>query len=281
MNEFKKLHEDPQVLHIGTCPPRSYYIPAETEKAAKDALPTGKSGRTLSLNGTWRFMYYESFDKAVDFGAADIHAVTDERMDTIPVPSCIQNHGYDRHMYTNIRYPFPYDPPHIPDENPCALYRRNFEIPDTMRLERSFLNFEGVDSCFYVWINKQFAGYSTVSHSSSEFEITDFLNGGSNTIEVLVFKWSAGSYLEDQDKLRMSGIFRDVYILCRPREYTEDIFVKTDLNADFTECVLSADIKLSGNPEVQLSLYAPDGTLCAQKTLHGGEKPEFVLKNPL
>ena len=281
MNEFKKLYEDPQVLHIGTCPPRSYYIPAETEKAAQDALPTGKSGRTLSLNGTWRFMYYESFDKAVDFGAADIHAVTDERMDTIPVPSCIQNHGYDRHMYTNIRYPFPYDPPHIPDENPCALYRRNFEIPDTMRLERSFLNFEGVDSCFYVWINKQFAGYSTISHSSSEFEITDFLNGGTNTIEVLVFKWSAGSYLEDQDKLRMSGIFRDVYILCRPREYTEDIFVKTDLNADFTECVLSADIKLSGSPEVQLSLYAPDGTLCAQKTLSGGAKPEFVLKNPL
>ncbi|WP_428768800.1 glycoside hydrolase family 2 TIM barrel-domain containing protein [Treponema sp. HNW] len=283
MNEFKKLHEDPRLLHIGTCPPRSYYIPAETAKAAQDALRTGSSGRVLSLNGTWRFMYYESFDKAVDAdsGIEALRSLRDECMDIVPVPSCIQNHGYDRHMYTNFRYPFPYDPPYIPDENPCAWYRRDFSVPETAGLERSFLNFEGVDSCFYVWINKKFAGYSTVSHSSSEFEITDFLCAGINTIEVLIFKWSAGSYLEDQDKLRMSGIFRDVYILCRPREYMEDVFVKTDLNADFTECVLSADIRLAGSPAVELSLYAPDGILCAQKTPSTGGKTEFVLKNPL
>lgn len=130
------------------------------------------------------------------------------------MPSVWQNHGHDRHQYTNVSYPFPYDPPYVPLENPCGAYVRDFDL-DAVE-GKYFLNFEGVDSCFYLWLNGQFVGYSQVSHSTSEFDATPYLRAGKNTVAVLVLKWCDGSYFEDQDKLRMSGIFRDVYLLRRP-----------------------------------------------------------------
>ena len=142
------------------------------------------------------------------------------QFDTIPVPSCWQNYGYDTHQYTNIKYPFPFDPPYVPHDNPCGVYVRTFNCD--MSEEKYYLNFEGVDSCFYVWINDEFVGYSQVSHCTSEFDITDKLKKGENTIYVLVLKWCDGSYLEDQDEFRMSGIFRDVYILARPEKHVRD-----------------------------------------------------------
>mgnify|MGYP000118604711 CR=1 FL=1 len=150
--------------------------------------------------------------------------------DTIPVPSCWQTLGYDRHQYTNIRYPFPADPPYVPKENPCGAYLYDFTYQKDAAAPRAFLNFEGVASCFYVWLNGQFIGYSQVAHSTSEFDVTKFLQNGTNHLAVLVLKWCDGSYMEDQDMFRMNGIFRDVYLLHRPEQCIEDYFITTDIH---------------------------------------------------
>lgn len=148
---------------------------------------------------------------------------------TIPVPSVWQNHGFDRHQYTNVNYPFPLDPPYVPQNNPCGVYVRAFDHRTDPAAPHTFLNFEGVDSCFYVWINGTFVGYSQVSHATSEFDVTESLTDGRNVITVLVLKWCDGSYLEDQDKFRMSGIFRSVYLLDRPAGSIRDYFAHTSI----------------------------------------------------
>ena len=150
--------------------------------------------------------------------------------DSIPVPSVWQNHGYDHHQYTNIRYPFPADPPYVPKENPCGAYLYDFTYQKDAAAPRAFLNFEGVASCLYVWLNGQFVGYSQVAHSTSEFDVTKFLQDGANHLAVLVLKWCDGSYMEDQDMFRMNGIFRDVYLLHRPEQCIEDYFITTDIH---------------------------------------------------
>lgn len=269
--KFTKLHENPEILHVGTCPNRSYYLP----KAPGDE---GDSSRVCLLNGTWSFRYFDSFlDVFPDVSAEDI-CFDEDDMDEIEVPSCWQNAGYDRHMYTNIRYPFPFDPPYVPDENPCGLYLRHFCMTQEDLSRKTYLNFEGVDSCFYLWINEQFAGYSQVSHSTSEFDITDLLVEGENSVAVLVLKWCDGSYLEDQDKLRMSGIFRDVYLISRPENHIRDYFVKTELSGDYTSAAVRVETDLNGTPEVTAELYDPFGSLvgtCA------GADLQFTVENPL
>lgn len=108
------------------------------------------------------------------------------------------------HQYINQKYPIPYEPPYVPSENPCGAYKKVFHV-DKRPNETTYLNFEGVDSCFYVWVNGMFVGYSQVSHATSEFDITKYIVDGENILAVLVLKWCDGTYLEDQDKLRMSG----------------------------------------------------------------------------
>ena len=218
---LEKYYEDPSTLHIGTEQPRAYYIPFSDKDAAL-TLPREESDRFISLNGTWAFRYEKSVYDMPELG--DIRF-----RDTIPVPSCWQCEGYDVHNYTNTRYPFPFDPPYVPNETPCAMYERSFIISRDDS-KRYMLNFEGVDSCFYLWINGKRVGYSQVSHSTSEFDITDFVTDGWNNINVLVLKWCDGSYLEDQDKFRMSGIFRDVYILVRDEGHINDFFIRTKLS---------------------------------------------------
>ena len=254
---LRQFHEDPQILHVGTCPIRSYYLPFADEEESH----TGVSSRVFSLDGEWAFRYFESFGQAVD--PEEGLCFDEEEMGSIPVPSCWQNHGYGRHMYTNVRYPFPVDPPYVPDENPCGLYVRHFELEEKDQEARWFLNFEGVDSCFYLWVNGEFAGYSQVSHATSEFELTELLQEGDNTLAVLVLQWCDGSYLEDQDKLRMSGIFRDVYLLARPQAYLRDFFVKESFAPDFSSAQVTVELEAEGKLDLTASLYAPDGTLAA------------------
>lgn len=266
--KFEKLHENPAVLHVGTCPNRSYYLPQS---------PLGADDRIISLNGTWSFRYYDSF---LDVFPADPNegiGFDEDDMDEIEVPSCWQNAGYGRHQYTNVNYPIPYDPPYVPDENPAGLYLRTFTVTPEMMARRTFLNFEGVDSCLYLWINEEFAGYSQVSHSTSEFEITDLIREGENSIAVLVLQWCDGTYLEDQDKLRMSGIFRDVYLLSRPEAHIRDFFVKTALNGDFSKAEITVEIECAGTPEVTAELYSPDGALLSQCT---GDV-RFTVEDPI
>lgn len=198
-------HENFSVLHKGTEPNRSYYIPLDE---------TGKERRQM-LSGMWKFRYHNCVEDVDD----DFFAVAYDagEFDDLMVPSCWQTNGYDRHQYTNVRYPFPCDPPYVPDENPCGAYVKDFFLTEEEAQMELFLNFEGVDSCFYVWVNGKEVGYSQVSHSTSEFDITSHVRTGKNRLAVLVMKWCDGSYLEDQDKFRMSGIFRDVYLIMRPR----------------------------------------------------------------
>ena len=214
-------YEDLHTHHLGTTPNRSYFIPASIRM---DDLVEHRerSDRFQLLNGDWKFKYCES-----------IHAFDDQfyeqgfdasAWDSIPVPSVWQNHGYDQHQYTNIRYPFPVDPPYVPVDNPCGAYLYDFLYTPDKAAPRAYLNFEGVDSCFYVWLNGKYVGYSEVSHSTSEFDVSEFIVEGKNTLAVLVLKWCDGSYLEDQDKFRTTGIFRDVYILKRPENCIRDYF---------------------------------------------------------
>lgn len=274
--EFKTFHENPDVLHVGTCPNRSYYIPYANAEEAE----WGGSSRVRDLNGTWEFKYYPSFSQVFPGGLAGDFAVDEEEMDLIEVPSCWQNWGYDRHQYTNVRYPFPFDPPFVPDENPCGLYVKTFLMEPAELEFRNFLNFEGVDSCFYLWVNGEFTGYSQVSHSTSEFEITDLLHEGENTIAVLVLKWCDGSYLEDQDKLRMSGIFRDVMILSRPQNHIRDFFLHTDLSEDFSSAEVWADLDLCGEIPVTAELFDADGASLGSCNAQNG-KIRFSLEHPV
>lgn len=203
MNYYENL----QTLHINTETNRAYYLPYDQKQTV---------ARQILLSGTWQFQYYSNpYEVPDNFFRPEFNEVM---WDDLPVPSCIQNHGYDQHQYTNTRIPFPYDRPYVPHENPCGIYRKSFSLTKEQLDHKIYLNFEGVDSCFYVWVNGEWVGYSQVSHSTSEFYISKWLHEGENTLAVLVLKWCDGSYLEDQDKFRMTGIFRDVYLLLRFRE---------------------------------------------------------------
>ena len=272
---IEKYYENLDCLHIGTQPARSYYIPYASCDEALFAENRLHSSRFLSLNGTWQFKYFKS---VYDFEEAIISDSSTD-FDEIPVPSVWQMHGYDRHQYINIRYPFPFDPPYVPNDNPCGLYKREFNL-EKLDFERYYINFEGVDSCFYVYINGQFVGYSQVSHCTSEFDITNFVNSGVNSIAVLVLKWCDGSYLEDQDKFRMSGIFRDVYILRRPKEHINDFELKTELSEDFNNAKLTLELKHNNDIKCSSSYFFFDAK---GKLLESGEavdKIEISLKNP-
>ncbi len=219
-HHYENLH----ILHENTMPDRNYYIPAE--KAYSTSLDArDHSDRVQFLNGTWKFRYYDSIYNLQDEFYSEGYDVS--CFDDIPVPSVWQMHGYDYHQYTNVRYPFAFDPPYVPKDNPCGAYVTDFDYDQNEDAPLAHLNFEGVDSCFYVWLNGRYVGYSQVSHSTSEFDITEFIRNGSNRLCVLVLKWCDGSYLEDQDKFRMSGIFRDVYILKRPAGSVFDYFIRT------------------------------------------------------
>jgi beta-galactosidase len=212
-------HENPDIFHVNTLPAHSYFIPFAPGQNPFDARK--KSRRFELLNGRWSFCYYPSLiDLPDNFAEVKFAAKILESGKKIPVPSNWQLHGYDQAQYTNVDYPIPYNPPFVPDENPTGVYYKTYNYkPDG--LER-ILCFEGADSCIYVYVNGKFCGFSEVSHHTSEFNITSLLQEGQNIITVAVLKWCFGTYFEDQDKIRLSGIFRDVYVLSRPKKRISD-----------------------------------------------------------
>ena len=253
-----RYYEDLSVLHENTMPARAYYVPASIRM---DNLMEHreKSDRMQLLNGTWKFRYFNSiYDVQDSFFEKDYDT---ENFDEIQVPSVWQMAGYDAHQYTNIRYPFPFDPPYVPQDIPCGAYVHTFNYGRDENAPKAFLNFEGVDSCFYVWINGSYVGYSQVSHMTSEFDITDLLQDGTNTVAVLVMKWCDGSYLEDQDKFRMSGIFRDVYILKRPEQTIRDYHIKTKIEGMLAKVEL--DMKFYSPANVKISIEDRNGAVVA------------------
>ena len=253
-----RYYENLSVLHENTMPVRAYYIPAS---GRMDNLVERreKSDRMQLLNGTWKFQYFNSiYDIQDSFFEKNYDT---ENFDEIQVPSVWQMAGYDTHQYTNIRYPFPFDPPYVPQDIPCGAYVHTFEYSRDEKAPKSFLNFEGVDSCFYVWINGSYIGYSQVSHMTSEFDVTDVLQDGTNTVAVLVMKWCDGSYLEDQDKFRMSGIFRDVYILKRPKQAISDYHIKTRIEDMLAK--VEIEMKFYSPLNVKISIEDRNGAVVA------------------
>ena len=201
--------ENPKVTGINVLPSRAYYIPRTL----------GGAERKLLLNGEWDFGYTQ-----------DIRTLDEKRLTytrRMPVPACVQMHGVDRPDYINSPYPFPYIPPHMPKKIPAFFYRKRVVFRREQLFGKVYLLFEGVDNVFYVYLNGNFVGYGTVSHSTNEFDVTEFAEEGENTVEVIVAKQSVTSYLEDQDKWRMSGIIGNVYFLFRPRNHISDFFVKS------------------------------------------------------
>ena len=239
-------HENPAMLHVGTAPCRNEYTPfapGENPFALKEA-----SSRRVLLNGIWDFQGYASLDELPE------NWLTLPLSGAMPVPGNWEMNGFGKPVYVNIRYPIPYDPPYVPVENPAGVYRRTFQADLTGGM-RWMLNFEGVDSCFYVYINGQFLGYSQVSHNSSEFDATPLLRQGENEIMLLVLKWCDGTYLEDQDKWRMSGVIRDVFFLLRPEKRIDRYTVQTLAAEDG----MDVRVRLEATAPVDVKLFAPDG----------------------
>ena len=239
-----RFYEDVTYLRENRLPQRAYYIPEN-------------KGAYILLNGEWNFKYYDA-----DFKEEKVI----EKWDKIPVPSCWQLYGYDRPNYTNINYPYPCNAPYVPDENPMGIYMREFEIKN--KDNRHYIVFEGVSSNLQLYINDKYVGYSQGSHLQAEFDITDFVNVGTNKVVVKVRKWCSGSYLEDQDFFRFNGIFRDVYVLSRPHGHIKDIKIVTE-----GDKIL---IDLEGSAKI--SLYDYEDLLA---TVDADSKAEFTVKNPV
>ena len=213
-------YENPEITSENRCPARSWYIP-------------GGVSQQIMLNGTWNFAFFQR--------DIDVPEVIDS-WDTIPVPSCWQLQGYENPNYSNINYPYPCDPPYVPDDNPCGVYQRQFELE---RINgKTYFVFEGVSSCAYLYINGHYVGFTQGSHLLAEFDITNYVNQGTNTVLVKVLKWCCGSYLEDQDFFRYNGIFRDVYLLQRPLGHMG--------NVDMIPNDKSISIALDGKAEVRI-----------------------------
>ncbi len=272
---FKPYYEQLENIHVNVLPNRSYYVPSSVEYPC-DIMEDSENVTMLSDND-WLFKLYENpfvvekfFDEEFEEG---------ENYDRIPVPSCWQILGYDQHAYQNVRLPYPYDPPYVPNENPSGAYIKYFYMTEEQVAKKNYLNFEGVDSCYYVWVNGEFVGYSQVSHSTSEFDISDFLREGENKLSVLVLKWCSGSYLEDQDKLRMSGIFRDTYIITRSENHIRDFYVKTPLTNDYKDAKINLCAEWNGTAkQATVTLLDPNEQVMETKELADG-KVSFDVPN--
>ena len=269
-------HKSLEQLHVGTLAPRAYFIPYTTAAGAKKGLRDA-SAQFTNLSGEWDFKFYESYEDVCQ-------CLCETGLDNVPhekmtVPMCWQNctdRGYDKPLYVDQEYPFHFDPPYVGDENPCGLYSRHFTRPAG---EKLYLNFEGVSSCFYVWVNGEFVGYSQVSHCTSEFDITPFAKDGDNLLTVLVVKWCDGTYLEDQDFFRLSGIFRDVYILARPENHIADFYVRQTVSNDLSKADITVELTKNGEFDVQWTLLDPKGA-CVASGCESGNSIDVCVEAP-
>lgn len=281
--------ENPNLLGINKEAPRaeswSFPTVGEAVNGTRDTSPYVRS-----LNGDWKFHWVgKPDDRPVDF-YKDGYDVSSWR--TIPVPSCWEMHGYGIPIYTNITYPYPKNPPFIDHAyNPVGSYRRTFEVPDQWKGRQTFIRFGGVYSAFYVWINGQKVGFSKDSKGPAEFNITKYLKPGSNSVSVECYRWSDGSYLEDQDMFRYSGIFRDVVLFAEDEFHFRDIFITPDLVNGYKDGVLNVKTltrnlvtKDRSSAAVDLQLFDADGQRVSLRPIDGkqvGEgQPTFSTPGP-
>lgn len=266
-----------QNLHVGCEAPRAYFVPFSDEKSSSEKRE--KSSLFTLLNGEWDFAFFENVEELEI--ESENFTDTVECKDKIAVPSNWQlylDRGYDVPNYINQDYPYPVDPPHLPDVIPCGFYRKKINF-NKKEGKKYYINFEGVAPCFYLWVNGAFIGYSQVSHCTSELDITDALADGENRFEILVVKWCDGSYMEDQDFFRLSGIFRDVYILERSEARIKDIFIDYNVADDFKSAIINVKSDLIGAGEIEYKLFCPCGELIADGKSEG--EFDINIENPI
>jgi beta-galactosidase len=230
---IKNAHHDPKVTGLGRQAPRAYYIPFDKDVMNRGDLQLINLKRQLSpyyksLNGAWSFGFMTNVSDNFISEMRD-NPQSLKTPNSMSVPGCWQMKGFGRCNYTNINYPFPVDPPRVPPSNEAGVYRTAFNLPDSWSGRKTFIVFEGVNSCLYLWVNGQFAGFSKGSRLPAEFDITSYAQSGENCVTAMVLKWCDGSYLEDQDCWRFSGIFRDVYVLSRDTGHVRDVFVRSEI----------------------------------------------------
>ena len=240
--------ENPLVTSINKLPARATSMSFPDEATALKANRK-VSPRYKSLNGNWKFSFTPVLEESIEgFENPDFDVL---EWDEIPVPANWELHGYGQAIYTNVTYPFvPVDPPYIPkDDSPVGSYRTKFTVPSGWSDKKVIIHFGGVTSAFYLWVNGKKVGYSQGSRLPAEFDITPFLKAGENVLAAKVFRWSDGSYLEDQDHWRLSGIHRDVYLEAVPKTFIYDFFVKTDLDENYQDALLGIRPKIHTNGE--------------------------------
>lgn len=267
--------ENPAVVEINREPVRATYTPYANDAEAA----TGESSRVVSLNGRWKFYWAPTPEKRPSNFFEPAYDVS--AWDEIVVPGSWQLQGYGVPIYTNVTYPFKRSPPRVTEEppafytqhelrNPVGSYRRTFVLPDGWTGKRVFVLLGGVDSAFYIWVNGKKVGYSEDSMSPAEFEITDHLQPGENMIALEVYRWSDGSYLEDQDMWRLSGVFRDVDLIARPKAYLHDFHVVADLDDAYHNATVRLQINARGVVQEGLTVRAviqsPEGQTVAELT---------------
>ncbi len=287
--------ENPELLHRQRLPARALMVPYADEAAALSG-ERGRSPFLRLLSGDWRFHWCPNPTALPQDWCAAHH--DDSAWPLLRVPSNwqIENadgaKGWDRPHYTNVNYPIPVEPPFVPQENPVGLYRRGFQVPAEWKGRRILLHFAGVNSAFHLFVNGKEAGFSKVSHLPAEFDITPLVREGENRLAVAVYKWCDGTYLEDQDFLRLSGIFRDVLLLAPPAAHLFDAEARAGLDATGSHGRLGLRMVLvnSGGtpaqpPRVRARLLAPDDSCAAEVSLSLaaplGSGAEAVLEGSL
>ncbi|HUX96698.1 MAG TPA: glycoside hydrolase family 2 TIM barrel-domain containing protein [Bacteroidales bacterium] len=246
--------EDPEVNQINREDPHSTLISYPDAATALEAEKRNSPSR-MSLDGIWKFYWAKSPDQRPFWFFKDDYDTRDWK--DIDVPSNWQRRGYDIPIYVNIGYPFKMNPPYIHHEwNPVGSYKRTFKVPSDWKGKEIFLHFGAVSSAFYVWINEELAGYSEDSKMPAEFNITKYLKHGKNTISVEVYRWSDGSYLEDQDFWRLSGIQRSVYLDARPKSFINDFFAVGDLENNYIDGLLKVDVSFKNVLQEKVDLKA-------------------------
>ena len=229
-----------------------------------------KSPYYISLDGNWKFNWaVNPYEAPTDFYKENYDV---SGWDDIPVPSVWQMQGYGWNIYRNIPHEFgPFDPPHVPDEiNPVGSYRTEFTIDENWNGKQIFLHFDGVKSASFVWVNGQYVGYDQGGMTPAEFNITSYVENGKNILAVKVIRWSDGSYLEDQDMWRFSGIYRSVYLFATPNVHIRDFFVRTDPDKNYKDATLRTNVWLKnyinkdgGKNAVEIKLYDKAGSVIA------------------
>lgn len=250
--------ENPNQLTINTLPPHAWFIPYEDPNQSIPDFPKNTS-RLINLNGKWHFLFFDSPGHIPEDIQETI--IENPKLEGITVPGCWELSGFDRPQYLNVLYPFPVDPPFVPNENPTGIYQRTFDIHEDWAGKDVILTFLGVSSAFDLFLNGHYVGAGKGSHLTNEFHLNPFLNKNeSNLLTVIVYKWCDGAYLEDQDMWRLHGIFRDVYLTARPQNHLRDIRIQADYDPAKLRGDLQVDFLVDHKTDIPLKISLLDSS---------------------